>query len=309
MVLPHLEQRGLPLTAVSGTSGSAVLAGIMSNALNKGQGIEGVREGFAKLWHKVGAIDTAYGLSKFHAMTEAPLIGGVFKLIEDFTAMALAHTGGPTHETKRILAQIVGHAEKLAPGPVTPYVNYLLRDPLTRDDHHVIARGSEVTLDKIVGSGGLDELGNHRTVDWKTGIIQVMRDGAYFGGANPVLGPMIEEQRPTDVIVITLHGPATRVKTAREHNLKTIEIHGELDQLKDQYRGQVRFHPIHLDFGDMDHLVTDPEHLAQIATTAQQQTALQLPRLLASLDHGIHHAPRMQPNHRSRSLDPTGAAA
>lgn len=116
-----------------------------------------------------------------------------------------------------------------------------------------------------------------------------MRDGAYKGGANPAITPMIEDHQPTDVIVFTLHGPANRVKAPREHNLITNEIHSEVALLRQQYKGRVNFHAIHLDFGDMDHMSGDPAHLKAIAAIAHRQTVEQLPDFL----HGFDTAPRV----------------
>lgn len=290
ILFPHVLEHG-DINVISGTSGAALLAAIYADAMNKGHGMAGVSKGFKKLWDGVGHLDTAYGISRFHKMTKDPLVGGYFAVMETFAAAAIAHTGGPTHRNKDILERIIGDGKAMRAGPVVPYVNYLLHNALTGEDDHVVARGKDVTADKVVGSGGLDELGNHRTYEWATGKLQIMRDGAYQGGANPVIRHMIEEQRPTDVIVITLHGPADRPKSPREQKIYTTEIHAELAILKQQYKGRVNFHPLHLDFGDMDHLNADPQHLNQIAALAREQTVTQLPGFL----HRFEHAPRVRP--------------
>ena len=295
IVLPKMLELG-EFTSISGTSGFALLAAITAHELNQGHGVEGVIKSFNRLRQLVGNVDDAYGISRMHKMAANPMFCGYLTMMQSFTAAALAQMGAVTSKTKDMLVSIIGDGKHVRNGPVVPYVNYLRHDALHGTDEHIVVSGKDATTDRIVGSGGLDELGNHRVTDWFRGSTEIMRDGAYHGGANPAITPMIEDQRPTDVVVFTLHGPANRIKPAREQNLYTTEIHGELALLRQQYKGRVNFHTIHLDFGDLDHMSGDHEHLRTIAAIARQQTLEQLPGLLRSFDQ----APRVRFDSPSR---------
>lgn len=286
------------VTDITGTSGGGINGAICTNAINRGQGLAGIKAGLHHFWTGVRAMDSTYGVSRMQKWfrtasdKQGNLPQAYVDLTKVFSVASIGQMGIATTRIKDLLDTVVGHDYRaIQNGPVKMHTNYITRNIYSGREAYVVSSGKMIDGDEIVSSSGLDEIGCHvryRDINFltlMTGNIHMRRDGAYR--VNPELVSAIESGKPTDVVVLSLHAPTDRPKDPYESKLHTHEIHDDIEDLKLRYPG-VRFHVMQIDFpphlNASSHMNTDPDFLDELKALGEQQAQQKMPALIASLE-------------------------
>jgi len=202
-----LEDDGIEIAAVSGTSAGALNAAALKSGLVQ-NGREGARKNLAWVWEQVGAVSND-AMSSFLSLwsPDTPTLALALENSPAFAAMDMMQ--------RNLSPYIYGPAMR---NPLEKILNELNFDDICAADGpevHICATnvrsgkirvfsGDEITLKAIMASACLPTLFQAVEMhDVQTGRVEAFWDGGYTG--NPALYPLFAAHLPDDVLIVNIN--------------------------------------------------------------------------------------------------------
>ncbi|OCX63118.1 patatin [Thioclava sp. SK-1] len=206
-----LEEDGLEIAAVSGTSAGALNGAALKSGLAKGAGHigrEAAKENLDWLWSQVSEVNDLR-LSRW-VSSLFPVPDTINRWVEAFTPAAMVeqwtrlvspYDTGPfyTNPLERIVNRFEYNDICAQDGPA-----FFVSATNVRSGKIRVFAGDEVTPQAILASACLPNL--FRAIEFedpKTGKLEAFWDGGYTG--NPALFPLFEPQFPRDVVIVNIN--------------------------------------------------------------------------------------------------------
>jgi NTE family protein len=211
-----LEEDGIEIAAISGTSAGALNGAALKSGMLQG-GHAGARENLDWLWTQIGALDSEALPQWLDGFLPDPSI--VSRTVEyslpymwgeAVARMLSPYAWGPIYENP--LARIVDEFDFgrvcAVSGP-----GFFVGATCVRDGKVRVFTGNQITTQSILASACLPTLFQAVELpDPLTGNTEAFWDGGYTG--NPPLFPLFEPELPNDILVININ-PLERVQTPR----------------------------------------------------------------------------------------------
>ena len=217
-----LEEDGLEIAAISGTSAGALNGAALKAGLLAG-GRDGARENLDWLWEQMGARRDPAMTAWMQALLPDP--GTVSKLIEMSPLYAMAdaasrifspYSYGPFYQNplRRIVERFNFDAVCAHEGPA-----FFVSATNVRSGKIRVFEGEEIHTDAILASACLPTLFQApEFTDPQTGTVEAFWDGGYTG--NPALFPMFEPQFPADIVVVNINPLERREVPRTPHDIQ-----------------------------------------------------------------------------------------
>ncbi|MFT4706315.1 MAG: NTE family protein [Yoonia sp.] len=202
-----LEEDGIEIAAISGTSAGALNAAALKAGLVRG-GREAARENLAWVWEQVGAKSDDAMSGWWAAWSpDTSTLAKAMELSPAFAAMDMMqrtlspYVYGPAmrNPLEKILDQL--HFDDIC-GDAGPEVHICATN--VRSGKIRVFSGAEITPQAIMASACLPTLFQAVEMhDPKTGQVEAFWDGGYTG--NPALYPLFAPHLPDDVLIININ--------------------------------------------------------------------------------------------------------
>lgn len=203
---PGIEIRGISGTSAGALNGAALAAGLSCGPGRRGR--EAARENLAHIWSQVGQVSDNSVVRWLHSMFPVPR--GWQRLTELFSPVAWLgsltrvfspYDSGPfyTNPLGAILREMPHPRLGREEGPALFVTATNVRTGLVR-----VFGGAEVTVEAVLASACLPEL--FRAVELNdplTGRREAYWDGGYSG--NPALFPLYRADLPRDVVIVNIN--------------------------------------------------------------------------------------------------------
>ncbi|PIE10497.1 MAG: patatin [Rhodobacterales bacterium] len=202
-----LEEDGIEIAAISGTSAGALNAAAIKSGMIEG-GRAGAREKLDWLWGQVGAV-TAPGLSQWLSIwaPSAPWLArgmeysSTFAAFDAMSRMMSPYAFGPLFENplSRVVSQLSFDEVCADDGPELHICATNVRSGKIR-----VFTGHELSADAILASACLPTLFRAVEItDPVTGTREAYWDGGYTG--NPALFPLFAPHLPDDILIVNIN--------------------------------------------------------------------------------------------------------
>lgn len=203
---PGIEIRGISGTSAGALNGAALAAGLSCGPGRRGR--EAARQNLAYIWSQVGQVSDNSVVRWLHSMFPAPRAWQ--RLTELFSPVAWLgsltrvfspYDSGPfyTNPLAAILREMPHPRLGREEGPAFFVTATNVRTGLVR-----VFGGAEVTVDSILASACLPELFRAVEIDDPlTGGREAYWDGGYSG--NPALFPLYRPDLPRDIVIVNIN--------------------------------------------------------------------------------------------------------
>ena len=202
-----LEEDGIEIAAIAGTSAGALNAAVLKSGMAAG-GAEGARAALDTLWGEIGAVtDTRFagwigGFSgSVPGLAKAIELSPAFIAFDMTTRMLSPYIYGPMlrNPLEKILAQVDFDAVQSDAGPELHIGATNVRSGKIR-----VFTGGDVVPGAILASACLPTLFQAVEIeDPKTGRTEAYWDGGYTG--NPALFPLFRPDLPGDIVIVNIN--------------------------------------------------------------------------------------------------------
>ena len=206
-----LDEPGIEIAGISGTSAGALNGAALAAGLACGPGRHGrqaARDNLAHIWSQVGQVSDNGVVRWMHSMFPAPRgwqrlteLFSPVAWLESLTRVFSPYDSGPfyTNPLAAILREMPHPRLGRSEGPDFFVTATNVRTGLVR-----VFGGAEVTVDSVLASACLPELFRAVEIDDPlTGKREAYWDGGYSG--NPALFPLYRPDLPRDVVIVNIN--------------------------------------------------------------------------------------------------------